>query len=489
MLRLYLDGNGFFSFDQTENKSGHMITSLKLKKEINTLSELTFTVFMSHPLYNSIKIKRSCIALIDKVDNTTFKCLFLGKVRSIKRNLMTWTAEVDCEDLLGCLRDSIVIPGPSSWTLYDPVTFESYYNELDPPTYRKACKAVRDAFFYSSTSIKQCKFGYNANMNLPSVSFNVDDIYDDKIDEMFTESCLFDDYLSLLYDQIIQHTSAVILTSANVRPSPRPDNYNTSTLYVESYNVNYDTAIRDAARDVNTGKIEDKPAMDDPDFKYGENIINISEDEAIDEIVSVIVPYGTLEVKNGANAGTHNIFLKSGYRYDAHGFVANPNEDVTDSLVAKYGYIGVPVNFETFQKYTNTQYQDLSSEIGHAAEDLFYKAEDWARERLRVFSNKYTVNGVDKYFINGTNRFGRPIDIGDILHININGLLGIEEDPEDPGEYDGDIYDFCLSLEIDFFDHENDTYIIGPYITDNMLEYKASEAIKVEKKKNAKRRK
>lgn len=38
-------------------------------------------------------------------------------------------------------------------------------------------------------------------------------------------------------------------------------------------------------------------------------------------------------------------------------------------------------------------------------------------------------------------------------------------------------------MDVDFFNHENDTYIIGPYIPDNILDYKAGTIIEYNDKK------
>lgn len=435
MLRLFLNGSLYYSFNEEENhignRSGYIITALKREKEINSLSSLSFTTLITHPRASDIQIKRSLIILADNN-----RCLFIGKPSDIKKNPLSGTMDVDCEDIFGCLRDEIAIDVENP----DGGDVER--------TYQTLFAAAMNGLQTYSGSVDEGIFGYNSSVTLPyptitGNSISVDSLLNDKS----TDSYFGSDYLSILYSTVLNYTGGVVNTWAE------------GTYSIDSYGIDYNVSrirvdyrvdLREAPRDSDGYySISDVPSsvLNSVDFECGVNIIEFEHEPSQKYPVSAIVPFGSFK-NTEYNNEEEKIYL--GRASIMPLIVKN------DLAVAKYGYIAKAIDFG-----------DLgSSTQSNAQNNLRVKATSWAIDHLKPFCDKYTITGVDKYYINGiTSPKNRPLDICDLVHVDF-GIYS--EDGVD------DFIDYLLSLSIDYFNHENDRYIIGPYIPDNILEYNSS---------------
>lgn len=451
MLRLFRDNYLFYSFNDSENEATDIITSLKLKKEINALSSLTFTCYINHRHINSIILKRTCFSLID-TNNNVSRCLFIGKVQSIKYNYMSGTVDIECEDLLGCLRDCCTLD-----TDYDQ-------NDPKPRKYRVYFDKAIHGFDRDNYHLEGA-FGYNTIMNIPLPSVVFPSPNDPKLDEYAKDDVKFNDYLSLIYDTVLSYTGGIITTTANVVVDSQ-----LLWMDINSYVISYRIDMRDKLRDTE-GEYDitgiDQAHLNNVDFKYGDNILSVSREPSQQDIITAIYPYGT--IKDKTNNSEEYIDLQGANLTFAEPYIVN------NAAVHKYGYIAVPIDFGLVDTFDGIS----ESKKDQAARHLVGISEGWGMTHIQLFSDKYTINGIDKYFY-GQSSYGRPIDICDLVHIDIKNLAGSSND----------IFDYCLSLDIDFFNHENDQYIIGPYIPDNILKYDTGVIVdKNEKKKKNKKRK
>lgn len=438
MLRLFMNQNLFYSFDMSENPNdNYKITGLNLRKEINTLSSLTIKCTAFHPLVSNIRIKRTCFSLHNS-DNG--RCLFIGKVIAVKKNILARTVEIECENLLGCLRDEICIMGDDEQS--EDVDLYNYRNLLD--------WSLIDGL--NRTDETDGYFGLNTDINVPTINVNV--ATDSNLSKSAkTEDWVGSDCLSILYDSVLNYTGAITDDYAMATTS---NNNGNITLNIVRYDVQYRVDLRDSKRDTN-GNLDrvyiDSTYINNQDFVFGNNIINITEEPSQNELISAIAPFGSYKL------GSNEYKIRQGAYSGTSPYIFN-----SDSR-SKYGKVAKKIDFGVVCKFN----EDYSSDPQPIAEqNLNTIAQSWVIERVRPFSDKYTVTGIDKFYLNSSVR-GRPIDICDIVHVYVDNNC--------------DVIDYCLSLDIDFFNHENDTYVIGPYIPDNILDYTAGAIIEYNDKK------
>lgn len=449
MIRLFADTYLYFSFNATEHDSlsygdRYVITALTREKEVNSLSSISFTTMMDHPRFSSLVPKRTLIVLLD--DN---RCLFIGKVATIKKNIFQGTAEVECEEILGCLRDSCVVDNISKE--YDDMQFEYQYSEL--------LHIGLSGMTNEQTWGTNTKLGYNCSTWLPYAIASING--DTMLNAYTVENISGNDFLELIYSTVLPWTGGILRLTAS------DFNYNSAnkrhTVTEDSkINLIYDVGIRNANANRVNGIL---PASQKPsrhDFVYGENIINIDSEPSQKYPISAILPYGTYTETVGNQERPLWLFMAG----IAHPYIYSSDSETLIGKVAK------SIDFGNVGKFAVT---DLSSAV-NKLKDL---ATDWVNNHLRQYQDKMIVTGIDKYYIYGySTSLGREIDVGDIIRI--------EAEP-----YNIDYYDYCLSLKVDYFNHENDQYVIGPYIPENELDYKVSNFIAKadQKKKSVKNKK
>lgn len=179
-------------------------------------------------------------------------------------------------------------------------------------------------------------------------------------------------------------------------------------------------------------------------FKFGENVTEMTAEFSKPRVVSGIMAEGT----------------------DGNGNIINTKpERLWDSKsVKKYGYVIERVDFGQLSKKVIKKKQESDPDSTLISVDtlrtkLKSKAEAWMKSKLKNVPDKITVKGVDNYYLYGT--IDR-IDVGDLVKC-VSKPHGIN------------VQALCLSMEIDFLNHQNDQYIIGPYIANNWYDPKISK--------------
>lgn len=460
-IRLFMDNALFFSFNEAENQKDYSLLSMKLKEEVNTLSHLTVTTLFNHPRVRQIVPRKSTFVLTD--DD---RCEFIGKVLSISRN-MSNEVTIEIEDLLGCLRD-IVRPGWEYMSRlnatfnsqdFNGLSYDPGYDTYSTIFYNELPKLLKSSVYNSYYTIPNGTVSVDEPNTYAggasTISDNTDDIiYPDPIDNPVSEQGMadygdyeiskrdatniaaFKNYLSVIYDDINAEGSGIAYPSAygsinnagsvNVR------------YVISSYTLRYTRMplYKNKQRNAN-GELTKPYYSTPPDFKFGVNLLNFEVEPAVNDPVTAIAPTGTYKWPNENQQRLVMLDTNSnGYRM-AH-----------TTASQKYGIIEKNIDFGYIGDYDN--YTDAQNALRNLCNKFI-------SERLGAFGSRVTVTGIDPYYLNDSNH---PYSI------KLRTLVHVVSSP-----HDIDIYDYCLSREIDFFNHENDQFIIGPFIPSNYFEY------------------
>lgn len=450
LVRLFMDNELFFSFDSNENPKDYNLQSMKLSEEVNTLSHLSITFLFTHPLLKKIIPRKSTFVLTD--DN---ECLFIGKVLTLSRN-MSNEVSIDLEDLLGFLRD-IVRPGPEYMSktgnaAYVPYSSSGDFDVEDPKeTYSKVFYSVNDILkkknynsLYTIPDGKALAYIVDPESGVVEVDVPVqnDDGTYDGDDELSNENAsgiaAFKNWLSVLYDDVNTAAGGVITTEVKGILSGVGTTGVTYAItdYYVWYHMKpmYANWIRDSF-----GSLSKPSYADPPEFEYGVNLLDFELEPAVNDPTTAIAPSGTY--RPGDIDETWLVMLDKSYTDYA---VEHPK------AVQKYGRIE-----------KNLDFGQLEGEYGlysQAQAKLKEICTEFVNERLGAFGDRITITGVDPYYMGKSE--GR---------IHLLSLPHVVSVP-----HDIDLYDYCLSYEIDFFNHDKDRYIIGPFIPSNYFDYKVS---------------
>ena len=193
------------------------------------------------------------------------------------------------------------------------------------------------------------------------------------------------------------------------------------------------------------------PDLSDPDceyithfFEFGENLLDVTIENAINKYITVYGVYA--EDKVGRIIGSAENSYKS------------------DALIQKYGVQRGVVDLGRIDI-------DYLSSISNFNAELDRKRLIWTETHLKDYGNKLTVKGLDGYYINAPKFFidgvpqyyDKPVFIGEAIRVT--------SQPHNLNQAN-----ICLSMSIDYFDHQNDQYIIGPYLTDDVYDPKITDS-------------
>lgn len=464
-IRLFMDNALFFSFNEAENQKDYSLLSMKLKEEVNTLSHLTITTLFNHPRVRQIVQRKSTFVLTDGD-----RCEFIGKVLSISRN-MSNEVTIEIEDLLGCLRD-IVRPGweytqrAKLGTKFDPQIFDGISTYAGHDTY--------STIFYQELPNVLKPSVYNSFYTIPNGDVWIDEpntsaggastisdgsdeiIYPAPVDNPVAEEGMegpdygdyeiskrdatnvaaFKNYLSVIYDDINTEGSGIAypVVEGSISGSGT-----TSVKYtIATYTLHYTRMplYKNKQRNAN-GELA-KPYYSTPsDFEFGVNLLNFEVEPAVNDPVTAIAPTGS-------------------YKW--------PNEDqqrlvMLDENQSNYRIVYTPASqkYGIIEKNIDFGYIGNYNDYSAAQTALRQLCNKFMSERLGAFGDRVTVTGIDPYYLNDSNH-SLPIKPRTLTHV-VSSPHSI------------DIFDYCLSREIDFFNHEGDQYIIGPFIPANYFEY------------------
>lgn len=180
------------------------------------------------------------------------------------------------------------------------------------------------------------------------------------------------------------------------------------------------------------------PSDDLKSFYYGENVFDMSSEPSKPRIVTGILASGT----------------------DGNGEIicSQPERIYHSSSVKKWGRVVEIVDFGkvTTKVIEKKNDDDVVITRSAAINIVTNKAKRWLKSRTKVLPDKVSVKGIDNFFLGKSYNM---IEIGDDVKcyskphkINITAS--------------------CLSMSIDFFNHQNDQYVIGPYVPSNYYDPK-----------------
>jgi hypothetical protein len=442
-----MDNALFFSFNEAENPKDYSLLSMKLQEEVNSLSHLSISFLFTHPRAKTIIQRRSTFVLTDD-DN----CLFMGKVLSISRN-MSNEVSVEVEDFLGFLRD-IIRPG------YDYMArTDSKYSIDDSADFWADPNAVTFSTVYYVDLYDVLKPSkYNSLYTVPNgVPYMIIDNEDEDVQPVeppvpeqggdygiyeistkdATHIASFKNWLSVLYDDVNAEGNGVIIPKVFGRISNAGSS---SVKYtINSYVIYYNKKPMKVNANRNAQGELTRPSVLTPDFEYGVNLLDFEVEPAVNDPTTAIAPSGMYK-----------------WSTEDQGRLVMRDKNYSDyclthaKALEKYGRIEKNIDFsEVGIANTYTEGQTLLNNV----------CTNFINERLGVFSDRITVTGIAPYWMGG------------IDECNLLSLVYVVSPP-----HDVDIYDYCLSRELDFFDHKNDRYIIGPFIPANYFDYKSTNA-------------
>lgn len=443
LIRLFMDNALFFSFDEKENPKDYSLLSMRLSEEVNTLSHLSITFLFTHPRAKTIIQRKSTFVLTDDE-----QCLFIGKVLSISRN-MSNEVSVEVEDFLGFLRDIIrpgydymartdsrysVVDSSDLWVdvlqvSYTTIFYSELYDILKPSYYNS---------LYSVPNGKPLDSTQNPDDDVPVGATDGEDYGKYEISAKdATNIASFKNWLSILYDDINAEAGGVVTTLvtgglSNVGSSAVKYTISYYTIYYNKEPMK-DNANRNAQGELS------KPSGITPDFEFGVNLLDFEVEPAVNDPTTAIAPSGMYK-----------------WSSEDQGRLVMLDKNYSDyclthaQALTKYGRIEKNIDFsEIGIANTYTEAQTMLRNV----------CTKFINERLGAFGNRITIKGISPYWMGGTK---------DCSLLSKAYVLS--------SPHDIDIYDYCLSREIDFFDHKNDRYIIGPFIPANYFDYKATNA-------------
>lgn len=437
MIRLFMDNALFYSFDDSENPENYNLTSMKLKKEVNTLSSLSISFLSSHPRSANIVSRRSTFVLAED-DN----CLFIGKALTINHSLMSEEYQLDIEDILGCLRDT-----PSALN-YDDDPQEDPDSGLTPE-YDRISRTYEYLFYfignqlYPTNNNDDTSLGYNSLYTLPAAYQTINDSYgiqsiSSKLSDEIELNLVGKDYLNLLNDYLTGWVGGVSYLEINGKCSNEHTQNVTYTIYTMGLVYDLDPLSENKYRNTD-GELAVTKSNIPVSFEFGKNILDMDVEPSISNPYSGILPYASCSLTVNGQDITNAVTVNGLYVFN-------------NKAKTKLGKIIKAVDFgdlgNNFANYSSAQNKLKSI------------AQDFADTRLMPIKDRMIITGVKNSLLqDGT--------IGDPLMSLIRVTSTI---------HNIDYVDYCLSYEIDLFDHSKDRYIIGPYLPSNYLDYNSSNA-------------
>lgn len=444
MIRLFMDNALFYSFDNIENPEDYNLTSMTLKKEVNTLSSLSISFLSSHPRSKSIVLRRSTFLLAE--DN---ECLFIGKVLTINHSLMSEEYQLDIEEITGCLRDT-----PSSIDREDEVDPQEDPDSGLTPEYDISSSTYEYLFYDVSNQLypsdnSNTSLGYNSLYTLPTAyqgtivdSYNISSI-NSKLNDQIDVNFIGKDYLNILNDYITGWIGGVCyLNVVGNLSNEHTQNVKYMVASIELiYNLDY---LSENISRNNDGELNITKSNVPISFEFGKNILSMDVEPSISNPYSGVLPYAACTLTINGQSVAKAITVDGLYVFNS-------------KAKNKLGKIVKAVDFgDLGDSYAN---------IRAAATKLKSIAQSFVDSRLMPIKDRMVVTGIKNSLLqNGT--------IGDPLL----QLIRIKSTA-----HNIDYVDRCLSYEIDFFDHSKDRYIVGPYLPSNYLEYNSSNTKNIKK--------
>lgn len=403
-----------YSFDESENDDGFHILSLKEKREINKVGNLEFSFSSVHPKAEMLSVYNTYVVLAD--DDT---CLFYGRISELTKDFNNLVS-VTCEGILGVLYDRLSNFWISSTDGHDPYLY-SYTKE-------------------EWIELRLLDFRRSTPTDLPDEALLYDGIfYDNDTHEYIFEGDFGSNYGSILFENFINRFGGVFIENLSDDRNyyiPSSKEYRLIRSQLDYYGsirgfIYYnDSGLEPDYSETISDNPEHAEELEEKSFKFGLNMLDVSKEYPITEIATGI------QTSYTSNRGDD--FLEG----------VNLSSPIFDSSARS--------RFGTIVQYVDTSEKcDDSNE----AESMAQKICNFV---CALYDDKLTIKGIDPHYIDSS--FDR-IRIGDAVNCysaphSINTVLQ------------------CLSYDIDYFNHKNDSYVIGPYVPNGSIDGRLTESIK-----------
>jgi len=416
------------------------ILSANFKLEINKTSTFEFSMVMSHPLINEIKIMRTAVIveMLYVDSNNEIKddyYPFVGRVVSIDQD-MYGNRSFNCEGGSTFEKDQIFY---QRFEFIDShlMHISDVFLECRNATYNQQ-NFVTEAELSYHITLDNDNNGSNIPWELIEISNRYNGNYDED-DESTSDSSKFECSLELLSDAyqnyiIGPYGGVIYYYYTNPEYDETTKTYPTSSInrvcincaYYASLTLGFDynNSINESPSEPSNGLIEVIYGSTIPSFGLNDNIMDIKPNNIKTGIWTGILPIGkdlmTLSYKD--NRVTEDSVI---WNYD---------------LVEKYGKIPKMVNF---------------SQIDNR-ETLRALAENYLR---RFTHNDYF--SAQTYEISGIEPCEVFEDTNNLIKLGFPVVIQVSQD---------DLIAFpCLSIEQNLFDIQQSRYVIGPYVPDMII--------------------
>lgn len=425
MLRLFWDRKLFWSADDNEHHDENLsLLKISLKEEVNSPAALSFTITALHKYFNDLKIGISILVLADDED-----ILFIGNVSNIRVN-MDMSVDVEAEDLLSVLKNNVYNSPESSSNV--AVTYSSFVDIIVNALKSSHYTTTTENYFSNSRVLNvtdwygfpTVKAGYIIQ---PGDSmFDIKSTFDLEVGKTLWELLITDMIggksnltVYLTYGKVSIYKSSSVVTADNL----------------DDICFNINSAIdRSSTPDGTHGSGGIDPEIYSDTFEYGENMISLEIEPSVSELLTGFRIVGE---------------DSQGKKFNPTNAVSGCSKQIVNmDLVKKYGFHTKAIDFGTVPYSIDTQRNMAYSE-------LFERGKNYADIRLKDFGKKYTLSGISHKYT--TPNYEYRVAICSATKV-VSQIHGVDE------------VSTCLAKEINFLDHSNDRYVLGPYIPENMFD-------------------
>lgn len=447
------DPNTFFnSYDMRDTP----IFDAKVEKEINKVDSLSFVVGAEHPFVGRVKEYRTWIMVIQYAGHFTNQgnpsswvtdaqdIVFFGRVVEVEEDLYG-NKNVSCEsafaffnDVPFRLRDNAGYSHSSlavlngSQVAYDTAVITNSSPELNP-VYPMIDHRFKD-FRVRNSDVDQ------------------NDIASDDSSDIDTDVTVLT-VMDFLNEQLLENLGGAIYTYYEPQATFRSPTDTTLTDHVEGVvtYLGYRQALESFG--IGTGSGGCLPyngsslainSEEYPRFVLGENIVDLSKEQALDTIYTGVFPVG----KDGLLLTTSRDVASDAYEGNYIWHTASSRRYGRIAIALDYPNITTRANLRTLaQKWINT----------HASDGL-------------ISEYKYTVTGPEPVVLGYGDYFIKPLY--GVLYCNSS----------DVELANAKVYP-CLSMELDLFNSQNNRYTFGPFVSDNYADTSISTKLSNKKSK------
>ena len=502
MLRLFLNKYLFWSADDSELTPDYAIFSLKTNEEINAVGTMQFTIANSHPRLRELKVRRATFILADN-DNI----LFVGRLTELAENF-NFMIDVTVSDMiesLDCVLPYFLNSAANQKMRHE---LEDFVDDYVLPHSLKPETDPSIVYYYYSLqtdwpSFPRYKKGYF------SEPLNA---YDEYIsgEEGFEYSQMNTVY-SIMYDSYLSGSNAAIfLAYENGHVESYSNNGAPHEKLIYTGFQGYINVVSDISNIVMlTGTFSNGSGHRDA-FIFGDNLIEFSR-EYSNDIISGYYIYGMSKDPDPqiitSRSATYDHYIYSSDDLIAKVGIRCQSLDIGD---VPYNYYYSGDNGYTFNQtaarnyvknkadnYTGAKFSaDNSFRISIKGVDHYYLPKEYSAAEDDPDTSEWEDN-TDYDEDDDAPIYAPTVDPivpeqkaiaigGDVAPYKRNADVDMPIMIGDPVKLSSEphlisvVYP-CLSKEIDYFNHQNDSYIIGNYVGNDDVDPKLASSTTISK--------